>query len=208
MSYRGRVIRRQPVAVFEKPRSVQDQMEQYKYLSRLLHIRQYETQSWASATRAISWLKQQNLIVSMSSVWPEWPSGVSQFALVLRPGHSMSLSLLWNDITGVTFQPSVMREGFVLLNSDDTWSNLSRDAGTWQPSAIPHPAAVNVSTDGQIFSANWYMKENSIVDQGSFIGPWMQPSGMVKAVYYVNPLFSAVLLEPEELESFGNYITS
>lgn len=93
MSLRGRVLKRVPYAPDAPAASYQSQLAQYKFLARALHLAQYESHTWATVANAIDWLKTQNKLVTIKSVYAAWNGPEDALALVLPVGKVLTLSL-------------------------------------------------------------------------------------------------------------------
>lgn len=186
MSFRGRVIRRQPVAVFDKPRSIREQKEQYNYLSRVLGMRQYQSYSWNTVAEAISWLKNQGKLVLIKSVYGDWNGPQDALALVLPVGKVLTLSLFSNNIQGTSFVEDE-RSGYVYKKADGSWDN-STDA--WlQSGGVQEQAAGVLSIVANSTAIVGSYLVGSIVGDYEY-GWWEQAGGFVQACYYVHPFFA------------------
>ena len=191
MSWRGRVIRRQPVAVFVQPKSIQEQTRQLYYLARELRIPQYDGQSWATVPDAITWLKSQNKLVTIKSVYAAWNGPEDALALVLPVGKTLSLNLYSANIQG-TEAPENSRSGFVYLKADNTWSNTTDLWTGTGPVATAASGCLSLVCNTSAMVAS-YVIGNTQGD--SEYGWWDQAGGVVKACYYVHPFFGSLTVQ-------------
>lgn len=203
MSWRGRVIRRQNVACYLKPQSIQEQMEQYDYLGRALRIPQYEAKYWRSPGSWLSEMMDTGRVVSVSSVFPSW-TGVDGDCIKVPIGTVFVLDLFWRNIGGTHFNQGE-RSGFLYKLSSGEWVDTTSPwvlTGDAQEDTVCHVSVVSTPlrpTATIVLGA----------DNGFQVGDWQQTGGHVVECYYVCPMFdtgthgnppapmSVVMIEPK-----------
>lgn len=199
MSYRGRVIRRQPVAVFEKPRSLQEQKDQYQYLARVLGILQYNVQTWDTTDQAIQWLKDQGKMVLVKSVYPTWDGPEDALALECTRGNFYALNLFWSNVRNMII-PTNAKSGFLLrTEGGQIYSHVNSWTQTGQ-----------ISTDSvaglSMFVADKIMNSEFCVlatIHGSDYAVWNAHTNVL-GCWYVHPFFT--IFDTRAAVEVGSYV--
>lgn len=122
MSLRGRVLKRVPYAPDAPAASYQSQLAQYKFLARALHFSDYESHTFAGIEPLVNWLKAQNKLVPVKSLYEEWAGPQDALALVCPLGKSLVLSMYASNVMGSTI-PTGARGGFIYQKANQQWVN-------------------------------------------------------------------------------------
>ena len=184
MSFRGRILRRNPLSANVPMMSYDQQVNQYYYLANVLNIAQYNAQSWISAAQWLQDMVQTGGFVQVNKVYPKW-AGPSTARAVKIPVRSMFvLDLIWENIGGTNI-PTGQKAGFIYKLSSGAW--IDDTLGWANSGAVPENALCHLTLTSSF--ARPMVAFSLGLSTSAELGSWLLTGQIPVECYYVFPFF-------------------
>lgn len=185
MSFRGRVIRRQPVACYARPQSLQEQEDQFDYLARVLRKPQSEAQSWPGFYTWSLDMTNKGNFVRVKDIYHGWDG--SPTAVAIRfPVEMISVLDIWIQNIGGTAVPTGWRHGYMYRDADKKLYT-SFETFSWNGQTINNNTVCRVT----VTTSPEYPLASTMIGTGFQVlkGSWTQWQTKPVELYYVHPFF-------------------